>query len=90
MLGVLKRNPFSVMLALLLHFVIVFFLVFGVDWEKKPKPIASQANVVQAHTIDLDKINEKKAEEKKAQQLKQQQQEKKRRQAEEKKRQQAL
>ena len=70
MLGVLKRNPFSVMLALLLHILILFFLVFGVDWDKKPKPIASKANVVQAHTIDLDKISEKKVQENKAEKQK--------------------
>jgi colicin import membrane protein len=56
MWGVLKRNPYAVVFAVLLHLGILFFLIFGVDWATPEKPATPKANVVQAHTVEADKL----------------------------------
>ncbi len=56
MWGVLKRNPYAVIFAVLLHLGILFFLVFGVDWATPEKPATPKPNVVQAHTVEADKL----------------------------------
>jgi colicin import membrane protein len=56
MWGVLKRNPYAVVFAVLLHLGILFFLIFGVDWATPEKPVTPKANVVQAHTVEADKL----------------------------------
>lgn len=92
MFSVIKRNPVSVVLALLLHGLILFFLIFGMDWSNPGKPATPKANVVQAHTVDAKQLNQTKEKEKAAEREKQRQreQEQKRKQAEKKKRQQQL
>ncbi len=56
MWGVLKRNPYAVVFAVLLHLGILFFLIFGVDWATPEKPVTPKTNVVQAHTVEADKL----------------------------------
>ncbi|MEJ2405139.1 MAG: cell envelope integrity protein TolA [Candidatus Thiodiazotropha sp.] len=56
MWGVLKRNPYAVIFAVLLHLGILFFLIFGVDWATPEKPATPKVNVVQAHTVEADKL----------------------------------
>lgn len=89
MLSVIKRNPVSVALAVLLHILIVVFLVFGYDWSKIYKPSTPKANVVQAHTVDAKQLDQTKEKEKAAQRKKLEEAQQ-RKQAEEKKRQQQL
>jgi colicin import membrane protein len=88
--SVIKNNPVSVMLAVLLHILIVAFLVFGFDWSKVRKPATSNANVVQAHTVDAKQLDQSKEKEKAAQRETLRREALKRKQAEEKKRQQQL
>ena len=68
---VLRSNPLAVLLAVLMHVVIVAFLVVGVDWREKPKPVASTVEVVQARVVDEKKlqteVNRLKAEQQKKQ-----------------------
>lgn len=92
MLSVIKRNPVSVVLAILLHILIVVFLIYGFDWSKLRKPASPKANVVQAHTVDAKQLDQAKEKEKAAERKKQKQREEalQRKQAEEKKRQQQL
>ncbi|MCU7881199.1 MAG: cell envelope integrity protein TolA [Candidatus Thiodiazotropha sp. (ex Lucinoma aequizonata)] len=90
MVSVIKRNPVSVVLALLLHGLILFFLIFGMDWSNPGKPATLKANVVQAHTVDAKQLNQTKEKERAAEREKQRQQERKRKQTEKKKRQQQL
>jgi colicin import membrane protein len=87
-LSVIKRNPISVMLAVLLHVLIVAFLVFGFDWSKVRKPATPNANVVQAHAVDAKQLDQAKEKEKAALREQQRKEALKRKQAEEKKRQQ--
>jgi colicin import membrane protein len=86
--SVIKRNPVSVMLAVLLHIMIVAFLIFGFDWSKLHKPASPKANVVQAHTVDAKQLDLSREKEKAAEREKQKlrEQELKIKQAEEKKR----
>ncbi len=63
MFSVLKRNPVSVILAVMLHIMIVAFLVFGYDWSKFNKPATPKANVVQAHTVDAKQLDQAKEKE---------------------------
>ncbi|MEW8692191.1 MAG: cell envelope integrity protein TolA [Candidatus Thiodiazotropha endolucinida] len=88
MFSVIKRNPVSVMLAVLLHVLIVVFLVFGFDWSKIHKPATPNANVVQAHTVDAKQLDQAKEKEQAIEREKQRKEALKRKQAEEKKRQQ--
>ena len=89
MFGIIKRSPFAFAMAVLLHLLIVFFLIFGMEWELFPKSSKPAVQVVQAHTVDVDPQKLKQAEEAaKQQRLKEEAQ--KQRQAEEKKRQLAL
>ncbi len=89
MLSLIKRSPIAVTLAILLHLAIVFFLIFGMEWELFPKRTEPKVNVVQAHAVDTDPRREKAAEEQKRREqeaLKQKQaEERKRKLAEEKK-----
>jgi colicin import membrane protein len=52
MFAIIRRNPLAFAAALLLHLALVAFLVVGVDWREKPKPLASNAPVVQARVVD--------------------------------------
>ncbi|MET0026998.1 MAG: cell envelope integrity protein TolA [Candidatus Thiodiazotropha sp.] len=70
MWGVLKRNPYAVISALLLHLAILFFLIFGVDWAKPDKPVTPKVNVVQAHTVEADKLPPTAAEKQRAEEQK--------------------
>ncbi len=70
MWGVLKRNPYAVISALLLHLAILFFLIFGVDWAKSDKPVSPKVNVVQAHTVEADKLPPTSAEKQRAEEQK--------------------
>lgn len=56
MLDVIRRNPGAFVIALLMHLLLVVFLVVGVDWRKKPKPLDSRAHVVQAKVIDASQV----------------------------------
>ncbi len=56
MLDVIRRNPRAFVIALLMHLLLVVFLVVGVDWREKPKPLASQAQVVQAKVVDASQL----------------------------------
>ena len=87
MFSVIKRNPISFILAVLLHVLIVAFLMFGFDWSKIRKPATPNKNVVQAHTVDARQLDQAKEQEQAALREKQQQEALKRKQAEEKKRQ---
>ncbi|MCU7905699.1 MAG: cell envelope integrity protein TolA [Candidatus Thiodiazotropha sp. (ex Epidulcina cf. delphinae)] len=87
MFGVLKRNPVSVLLAVLLHGLILFFLVFGVDWTNPTKPATPKTDIVQAHTVDAEQLRQADAKEREAERQKQLQQEKRKRAEEEKRRQ---
>ncbi len=62
MLSLIKRNPIAVTLAILLHLAIVFFLIFGMEWELFPKRAQPKANVVQAHAVDAAKLHQAEAE----------------------------
>ncbi|MCU7915165.1 MAG: cell envelope integrity protein TolA [Candidatus Thiodiazotropha sp. (ex Gloverina cf. vestifex)] len=82
----LKRSPVAVFLAVALHLLIVFFLIFGMEWELFPQQEKPPVEVVQAHAVDMDKLRQVEAEEKaKARKMKEQQAKKQKR-AEEKKR----
>jgi len=52
MLSLFKRNPVAFGLAIILHILILFFLLFGLDWIDKPKPATPKVAVVQAHVVD--------------------------------------
>ncbi len=57
MFAIIRRSPFAFFIALLLHVGLVAFLVIGVDWREKPKPIPSDARVVQAQLVDSADID---------------------------------
>lgn len=57
MFQIVKRNPLAAVLAVLMHVVIIAFMVVGVDWLEKPKPIKSTVEVVQAKVIDQAKVD---------------------------------
>jgi len=57
MFQIVKRNPLAAVLAVLMHVVIIAFMVVGVDWLEKPKPIKSRVEVVQAKVIDQAKVD---------------------------------
>ncbi|MCU7853017.1 MAG: cell envelope integrity protein TolA [Candidatus Thiodiazotropha sp. (ex Monitilora ramsayi)] len=82
----LKRSPVAVFLAVALHLLIVFFLIFGMEWELFPQQENPQVEVVQAHAVDMKKLRQVEAEEKARAREKKEQQAKKQKQAEEKKR----
>ncbi len=52
MFAIIRRNPLAFLAALLLHLGLVAFLVVGVDWREKPKPLAANAPVVHARVVD--------------------------------------
>ena len=85
MFGMIKRNPFAFTMAVLLHLLIVFFLIFGMEWELFPKSTKPAVQVVQAHTVDVDPQKVKQAEEQ-AKQQRLKEEAKQRQQAEEQKR----
>lgn len=86
MFSLIKRSPLAVSLAILLHLAIVFFLIFGMEWELFPKKVQPKVNVVQAHAVDAEQLQQKAAQ-KQAEERKQQELEaQKRRQAEAEKR----
>ncbi|MCU7830423.1 MAG: cell envelope integrity protein TolA [Candidatus Thiodiazotropha sp. (ex Myrtea sp. 'scaly one' KF741663)] len=82
----LKRSPVAVFLAVALHLLIVFFLIFGMEWELFPQQEKPPVEVVQAHAVDMEKLRRVEAEEKAKVREKKEQQAKKQKQAEEKKR----
>jgi len=90
MLSIIKRSPLAVTLAILLHLAIVFFLIFGMDWELFPKQTQPKVNVVQAHAVETDPQREKAEQEQKRREQealkRKQEEEQKRKLAEEKKR----
>ena len=74
MFAIIRRSPIAFFIALLLHVAVVAFLVIGVDWRKQPKPVASDARVVQAQLVDSSKLDRevdrlKRTEEQKQQQV---------------------
>lgn len=85
MLSLIKRNPIAVTLAILLHLAIVFFLIFGMEWELFPKRAQPKANVVQAHAVDAEKLHQAEAEEKAKERKQRELEAQKRKQAEAKK-----
>ena len=56
MLQILKRNPLSVVIAILMHLAIIAFMLVGVDWLEKPKQVKVNVDVVQARVIDNAKV----------------------------------
>ena len=52
MLDIIRRNPLAFLIALALHAALVAFMVVGVDWREKPRPLAPDAKVVQATVVD--------------------------------------
>jgi colicin import membrane protein len=84
-LSLIKRNPIAVTLAILLHLAIVFFLIFGMEWELFPKRAQPKANVVQAHAVDAEKLHQAEAEEKAKERKQRELEAQKRKQAEAKK-----
>ncbi|MBA1330541.1 hypothetical protein QQ73_04975, partial [Candidatus Endoriftia persephone str. Guaymas] len=52
MFSVVKRNPVAVLLALLLHLALGFFLLFGMEWDDKPQRPRTSAPVVQAKAVE--------------------------------------
>lgn len=89
MFDMIKRNPFAFTMAVLLHVLIVFFLIFGMEWELFPKSTKPAVPVVQAHTVDVVPQKVKQAEEQ-AKQQRLKEEAKKKEQAAEQKRQQVL
>ena len=87
MFAILKRSPVAVTLAILLHILIVLFLIYGMEWELFPKNAQPKVNVVQAHTVDAEKLRQADAEAQAKERQKLEQEAKKRRQAEERKQQ---
>ncbi|MEJ2590667.1 MAG: cell envelope integrity protein TolA [Candidatus Thiodiazotropha sp.] len=63
MFAILKRSPLAVTLAILLHVLIVLFLIFGMEFELFPKRVTPKANVVQAHMVNTEKLQQAAAEE---------------------------
>ena len=49
---ILRRNPLAFLLAVVMHVAIVAFLVVGVDWRERPKPVASDVAIVEATEVD--------------------------------------
>ncbi|MBU0498867.1 MAG: cell envelope integrity protein TolA [Gammaproteobacteria bacterium] len=82
---IIKRNPKAFAMAVAMHLVLIFFLVFGVDWLEEPKVVRPHVDVIQAKVISEDQIVAE------AQQLKQEKEkEKARKQAEKTKAEQEL
>ena len=86
MFSIIKRSPLAVSLAILLHVAIVFFLIFGMEWELFPKKVQPKVNVVQAHAVDVDQLQQREAEKKAEERRRLEQEAQKREQAEEQKR----
>jgi colicin import membrane protein len=82
MFSIIKRSPLAVTLAVLLHLAIVYFLIYGMEWELFPKQVPPQANVVQAHAVDAEQLRKKADAEKAKLREQQQRAEQKRRQEE--------
>lgn len=82
---IIKRNPKAFAMAVAMHLILIFFLVFGVDWLEEPQVVRPQVDVIQAKVVSEDQIVAE------AQQLKQEkEQEKARKQAEKTKAEQEL
>ncbi len=57
MWAVLKRNPVALMLAVMLHIGLAFFLIFEVNWGDKVKPIGGDVQVVQAQLVEQQTLD---------------------------------
>jgi colicin import membrane protein len=53
---ILKRNPLAAVIAVLMHLAILGFMLVGVDWLEKPRPVKVKVDVVQARVIDNEKV----------------------------------
>ena len=57
MLGVLRRNPLAVALAVALHLLLGLALLLS-DWQDKPRPYGIKADVVQARVVDARQLEQ--------------------------------
>ena len=58
MLDIVHRNPVAFFVAALLHLLLLTLLMVGVDWREKPRPLTSDAKVVQARVINERRVQE--------------------------------
>lgn len=56
MWDVLRRNPVTLGIAVLMHVALVVLLVVGLDWLRPEKPKPAKVNVVQARVVDAEKL----------------------------------
>lgn len=56
MSNILRHNPLAVILAVLMHVVIIAFLLVGVDWREKPRPMTSTVEIVKARVVDESRL----------------------------------
>lgn len=62
MWDIFRRNPTTLVVAVLMHLAIIGFMIVGLDWLKPPEPKVRQVNVVQAKLVDSTKLEQAKQE----------------------------
>jgi len=52
----IRENPVAFLLSLFMHLTLLAFMVVGLDWREKPRPVVSQGQPIQARTLDASKL----------------------------------
>ena len=61
---IIRRNPQTIIIAVLLHVLIVGLMIVGLDWLKPPTQNIQRVDVVQARLVDAGELQQSKQEQK--------------------------